>query len=66
MGGNVLMSAPDPDAGRYRVEVYVQAFNVLNRANYTRFSGNLRSPFFSTPTAAGPARRLELGVMFGF
>ena len=66
MGRNVLMSAPDPDAGRYRVEVYVQAFNVLNRANYTRFSGNLRSPFFGTPTAAGPARRLELGVMFGF
>ena len=65
-GGNIMMSAADPDAGRYRVELYLQAFNLLNRANYTRFSGNLRSPFFGTPTAAGPARRLELGLLFGF
>jgi hypothetical protein len=65
-GGNMMVAFADPDAGRYRIEFYVQAYNILNRANYTRFSGNLQSPFFGTPTAAGPPRRLELGLMFGF
>ena len=67
MGGNVMMGGPpEPDAGRYRIELYAQAYNVLNRVNYTRFTGNLQSPFFGQPTAAAPARRIELGVLFGF
>ena len=49
-----------------RGEVYVQGFNVLNRANYVAFSGNVQSPFFGRPTSAAPARRIELGVQIGF
>jgi len=67
-GGNMMIMGgpPEPGDGRYRIELYAQAYNVLNRVNYTRFSGNLLSPFFARPTAAGPARRLEVGIQFGF
>ena len=61
-----MMMGGDQNAGRYRVELYVQAFNLLNHVNYGSFVGNLRSPFFGEPTSAGPARRLEVGMMFGF
>jgi hypothetical protein len=58
----------DSGAGneRFRVEFYVQGFNVLNRTNFVNFSGNLRSPFFGTPTSAAQARRLEVGMQFRF
>ena len=62
----MMMGAFDPNAGRYSVEFYVQAFNLLNRVNYQNYSGSLRSPFYGEPTSAGPARRIELGMMFGF
>jgi hypothetical protein len=39
---------------------------VLNRVNYMGYIGNLRSPFFSMPVAANPARRLQLSVRFRF
>jgi hypothetical protein len=65
-GGAMMMMMGNPDDGRYRIELYAQAYNVLNRANYTRFSGNLLSPFFGEPSAAAPPRRIEVGAMFGF
>jgi hypothetical protein len=46
--------------------VGVDAFNVLNRTNYTGFVGNLRSPFFGLPVAARPARRMQLTLGFSF
>jgi hypothetical protein len=39
---------------------------VLNRTNFVNFSGNLRSPFFGTPTSAAQARRVEVGMQFRF
>ena len=51
---------------RFRMELYVRASNLFNRVNYGNFSGNLRSPFFGSPTSAGQARRLELGTQFRF
>ncbi|HXE79209.1 MAG TPA: TonB-dependent receptor [Vicinamibacterales bacterium] len=66
-GGPIIMAGPpEPGDGRFRVELYAQAYNVFNRVNYTRFSGNLQSPFFGRPTAAAPPRRIEVGAMFGF
>jgi hypothetical protein len=65
-GGPMMMMGGDQNQGRYRVEFYVQAFNVLNRVNYGSYVGNLRSDFFGQPTSAGPARRIEVGMMFGF
>ncbi|MFN8062959.1 MAG: TonB-dependent receptor [Vicinamibacterales bacterium] len=43
-------------------ELYLQVFNALNTVNETGFSGVLTSPFFGLPTAAQPARRVEIGV----
>ena len=59
-----------PGAGdaneRFRLEFYVQGFNILNRTNFVNFSGNLQSPFFGTPTSAAQARRVEVGMQFRF
>lgn len=38
----------------------VDAFNITNRTNYTSYVGNVQSSFFEQPTAAMPARRLQL------
>jgi hypothetical protein len=51
---------------RYSVELYAQAFNVLNRTNALNFSGVETSPFFGQATAAAPARRIEIGARFSF
>jgi hypothetical protein len=51
---------------RLRIELFVQAQNVLNRTNAIGYSGVMTSPFFGQPTAALPARRVELGARIGF
>jgi hypothetical protein len=65
-GPNVMMMGGDQNQGRYRVEFYVQGFNLLNHVNYGSYVGSLRSVFFGQPTSAGPARRIEVGMTFGF
>ena len=54
------------DDKRWRVELYVAATNILNHTNFTGYSGVMTSPFFTDPTSAGPARKIELGARFGF
>ena len=61
-----MMMAMDGNTQRYRMEFYAQAFNLLNRTNFVNFVGNARSDFFGTATSAGPARRIEVGINFGF
>jgi hypothetical protein len=46
--------------------IAVDAFNVLNRTNYSGFVGNLSSPFFGLPVASQPARRLQFTLGFEF
>jgi hypothetical protein len=53
-------------ARRYAVELYAQAFNVLNHTNALNFSGVETSPFFGQPTSAAPPRRIEIGARFAF
>ena len=65
-GGGPMMMAMDGNTQRYRMEFYAQAFNLLNRTNFVNFVGNQRSDFFGTATSAGPARRIEVGIDFGF
>lgn len=65
-GGGPMAMGMEQNAKRYRVEVYAQTYNLLNRVNYMSFTGSLRSPFFGQPVAAGPPRRIEVGLMFGF
>ena len=61
-----MMMALDGNTQRYRMEFYAQALNVLNRANFQNYAGSLRSPYFGQPTSAAPARRIEVGINFGF
>ncbi len=48
------------------IEASIEAFNTLNRVNYTTMVGNLSSPFFGQPVAADPARRVQLRLEFKF
>jgi hypothetical protein len=61
-----MMMMMDQGSDRYNVEFYVQALNVLNHTNFQNYAGSLRSPYFREPTSAGPARRIEVGINFGF
>lgn len=67
-GTEMLGSGPgvNLDKKRYGVEIYVQAYNALNRTNPLNFSGVLTSPFFGRPTAAAPPRRIEVGTRLVF
>ena len=65
-GGGPMMMMMDQGSGRYNVEFYVQALNVLNRTNFQNYAGSLRSPYFGEPTSSAPARRIEVGINFGF
>jgi hypothetical protein len=51
---------------RWRLEIYLAGTNLVNRFNPGAYSGVLTSPFFGRPTSAGPQRKLELGMRFGF
>ena len=53
-------------ADKLKIGITVDAFNALNRVNYTRLVGNLSSPFFGQPVGARPARRLQLGLSVEF
>jgi hypothetical protein len=45
----------------------VDAFNILNHPNFSGYVGNVRSPFYLSPTTVFPGRRLQLSaeVKFG-
>jgi hypothetical protein len=65
-GGGPMMMMMEGSSQRFRVDFYVQGYNLLNRTNLVSFSGNLQSPFFGSATSAGPARRVEVGMQFAF
>jgi hypothetical protein len=65
-GGGPMMMMVEQSRQRFRVDFYVQGYNLLNRTNYLNFSGNLQSPFFGIASSAGPARRVEVGMQFAF
>src|SRR5262245_1851597 len=60
------MAGADLSTKKYGLELYVQAFNLLNHVNVQNFSGVLTSPFFGQPTSAAPPRRIELGTRLSF
>jgi hypothetical protein len=69
MGGGDGAAPPSMSLGatkKYRLEFYVQAFNLLNHANLGVFNGVQTSPFFAQATSAQPQRRLEVGTRFNF
>jgi hypothetical protein len=66
-GGNTAQVRTfDQGSARYRLGVFVQTFNLANRANYIGYSGTLLSPFFGQPTAVRDMRKIELGFNLTF
>ncbi|MGH9765314.1 MAG: hypothetical protein ACREAC_31145, partial [Blastocatellia bacterium] len=71
---NIQAGGPDAFGGlsssstdkRYNLQLYVQAYNIINRANLINFVGVQSSPFFGQATAALPGRRIETGLKFNF
>ncbi|NOT58893.1 MAG: hypothetical protein HOP19_01575, partial [Acidobacteria bacterium] len=56
-----------PDGERqFRLSFNARASNLLNRTNPLGLNGVLLSPIFNRANAAGPARRVELGLRFNF
>ena len=69
MGPGDGASAPmigAPNTKKYRLEIYAQAFNLLNHTNLGVFSGVLTSPYFGQATSAQMPRRFEVGTRFNF
>jgi len=60
------MAGLDMQNKKFGLELYVQAFNLLNRMNALNFSGVVTSPFFGQPTSAAPPRRIEIGTRLSF
>jgi hypothetical protein len=54
--------------GAKKVEIFAESFNVLNRVNFARRQGNLRSPstFGRSTTIEGNMRQVEIGFRFDF
>ncbi len=52
--------------GRREAAVMLEAYNLLNRVNYTSYGTNVAALNFQVPTAAGPMRTIQLGVRFDF
>ena len=53
-------------AGGPRLNAGIDAFNVLNRVNYSGYVGTITSPFFGTAVSTAPPRRLQLSLKFTF
>jgi len=65
--GPRLPNATAPNApGRMLVNVALVFQNLLNRRNYTGYSGVMTSPFFMQPTNVADPRRMQISVRFGF
>lgn len=66
-GGPVMQQViMDGSASRYRLDLYVQVFNLFNTTNFNTFVGNQLSPYFGRATSAAPPRRVELGASISF
>jgi hypothetical protein len=67
-GGDMLnaLGGGGAEDKRVRFELYLSAQNLLNHVNPVGYSGVMTSPFFGRPTAAMPARKIDVGLRVGF
>ena len=63
---DVRLTEAKGEKGR-ELTLSVDAFNIFNHPNFAGYVGNLRSPFYLSPTTVSPGRRLQLSaeVKFG-
>jgi hypothetical protein len=63
---DLRLSRTFPLNSRVSIETLVDAFNVLNRANYQVPNNIITSPTFGQPTAVNDPRQLQLGLRLLF
>ena len=55
-----------PIGPQTNLQIRIEAFNLLNRTNFTAPNGNRSSPGFGTITSTYDARQFQLGVKVTF
>jgi hypothetical protein len=65
-GGAPTVQTVNQPASRYRLQLFMQAQNITNHANYTGYSGTMTSPFFGQPTNVQGTRKIDVGVQLTF
>lgn len=65
-GNSAQVRTFDQGTARYRMQFFVQAFNVTNRANYLGYSGTMTSRFFGRPTTVRDMRKIDIGMGLQF
>jgi hypothetical protein len=65
-GGAAQVRTFDQGNARYRLQIFVQAQNLTNEANYVGYSGTLTSPFFGRPTTVAGMRKIDAGINLSF
>jgi Carboxypeptidase regulatory-like domain len=65
-GGSMQVRSVDQGTKRVRLQIYMQAQNLTNQANYLGYSGTLTSPFFGKPTTVGNMRKIDGGIGLNF
>jgi hypothetical protein len=65
-GGSMQVRTVDQGNKRVRLQIYMQAQNLTNQANYLGYSGTLTSPFFGRPTTVGNMRKIDGGIGLNF
>ena len=65
-GGAPTVQTVNQPANRYRLQLFLQAQNITNHANYTNYSGTMTSPFFRQPTNVLGTRKIDIGMSLTF
>jgi hypothetical protein len=65
-GGGVPTVQSFEQPPRYLIQLFVQAQNLTNHANYMGYSGTLTSPFFGRPTTVAATRKVDAGFNITF
>ena len=65
-GNSAQVRTFDQGTARYRLGIFLNAFNLTNRANYLGYSGTMTSPFFGRPTAVRDMRKIDIGMNLQF
>jgi len=65
-GGAPTVQTVNQPANRYRLQLFLQAQNITNHANYVNYSGTMTSPFFRQPTNVLGTRKVDIGMSLTF
>jgi hypothetical protein len=65
-GNSAQVRTFDQGTARYRLGIFLNAFNLLNRPNYLGYSGTMTSPFFGRPTTVRDMRKIDVGMNLQF